>query len=192
MKMRLHEVFQTPLQNPSFSDAKRRRKKETWIHPQSHQETPVPAVCSLFPQCFLHNELKVQLHPVHLSNCLLHRDLLPNNSYHPHQNVFKALIPKFLSSSLCDTLTRNVAKMERNCLKAECLKKKINKSLLWFEWDSPDAGHKTKFYLLLLFLQPPPLPITPAQVQRNSLNRWSVNCNCSSKTSHPLSLWDLQ
>lgn len=46
----------------------------------------------------------------------------------------------------------NVAERERNCWNAECLKQKINKSLMWFKWDSPDAGHHTKLYLLLLCL----------------------------------------
>lgn len=89
--------------------------------------------------------------------------------------------------------SRNVAERERNCWKAKCLKQKINKSLLWFEWVSPDAGHQTKLHLLLQLLQPPPLlTTTPAYVQRNSPNGWSVSCKCSSKTSHRLSHWDLQ
>ena len=164
------------------------RQLFTWIHPQSHQETAVPVV---FPECFLYNELKVQLHLLHLSNSPPYRELQPNNSYHPHQTVLGALISKFLSSSLRDN--RNVAEKKRSCWKAICLKKKINKSLLWFEWDAPDAGHQTKLDLLLIRLQPPPpFTTTPARVQRNSLNGWSVNCNCSSNTSRPLSSQDPQ
>lgn len=51
--------------------------------------------------------------------------------------------------------SHNVAerKKRKSCWKANCLKKKISKSLQWFQWNCPDAGHQTKIYLRLLCLQ---------------------------------------
>ncbi len=122
-------------------------------------------MCSmLFPMCLLYSELKVKL---------------PQFSFPLKLNAWQS--------------SHNVAERERNRWKAKCLKQKINKSLLWFEWDAPDAGHRTKLHLPLLCLQPPPLLITsPASVQRNSINGWSVSCSHSSKTSHPLFSGDPQ
>lgn len=81
---------------------------------------------------------------------------LPTDSSRPHKNVFWALILKIPFKFISWQSSRKMAKRQRNCWKAWCLKQKINKSLLWFKSDSPDAGQRTNSHLPLLLLQPSP------------------------------------